>query len=339
MTLEEKISSLLMLHVAGTDPQVLRDFAERWQPGGLILMRDNVPSPPDRLATLTEELSADPGLPLLVAIDQEGGTVRRIPTDEFPAAPQLRAAEPAAAEAAFADRAAMLAALGISVNFGVVADVTPDRSSFLRPRVLGDTAEAASPRVAAAVAGERGQVLTTLKHFPGHGAAPGDSHSSIPATGMGIEEWRDEHAPPFAAGIEAGAEFVMTGHLRFDAVDSAPASLSAEWHRILREELDFDGIIVTDDLHMLLASGEEQFSDLEDNALRALQAGATLLLFVGPVEVPAMVDRIAGAVRSGELAESIVDDAALRLLELRRELSGQTGPYVHCGEECLERIR
>jgi beta-N-acetylhexosaminidase len=164
-------------------------------------------------------------------------------------------------------------------------------------------------------------VFSTLKHFPGHGVAPGDSHSSIPGTGMGHDEWRATHALPFEAGIDAGAELVMFGHLRFDAVDPAPATLSARWHEILRDELGFEGVAVTDDLSMLEHSGEAEFADPVENAVRALEAGNDLLLYVGPLDVDATVDAVTDAVEAGRIPEERLDSAARRVLELRHSLS------------------
>src|SRR3546814_6033834 len=122
------------------------------------------------------------------------------------------------------------------------------RSMFIFRRALGVDPAGAAERVGAAVAGEAGRVASTLKHFPGHGAAPGDSHAGIPETGETLDEWRDSDALPFAAGIDAGAPLLMYGHLRYTAVDPAPASLSPEWHRIAREDLGFPGVSVTEDL-------------------------------------------------------------------------------------------
>src|SRR5690606_27031445 len=139
-------------------------------------------------------------------------------------------------------------------------------------------AASVSARVAEAVAGERGIVLSTLKHFPGHGGAPGDSHRLIPMTDMSVDAWRANEAPPFQAGIDAGAELVMMGHLRYTAVDDAPASLSPAWYRILRDELGFTGVAVTDDLTMLEASGDPAYADPTANGVAALAAGADLLL-------------------------------------------------------------
>ena len=334
MTLPEKVASLFMIHVPGTDPGAILAVVDSTGVGGIIDMADNVPGSAAGLATVNAQLSADPGLPLLIAIDQEGATVRRLPGDDLPAAPQLRVAAPESAQAAFAARAALVASAGVSINFGIVADVTADRGSFIYSRVLGTDAASAAPRVASAVAGERGTVLSTLKHFPGHGSVSGDSHTSLPETAMSFDEWRATQAPPFAAGIDAGAELVMFGHLRYTAVDAAPATLSLVWHSLLRDELGFDGIVVTDDMAMLEHSGDPAFADPAANAIAAVAAGNTLLLYVGPVNVPVVRDAIVAAVQDGRIDEATVDDAALRLLVARRSLSSQTGPYVSCAARC-----
>lgn len=334
MTLEERIASLVMVHVAGYDVGPIREYVEATGVAGVIYMGDNVESV-DQLAAVSAALSADAGLPLLTAIDQEGGIVRRLP-DGGPGAPTLRAQDPSATEAAFRDRAALVAAAGVDINFGVVADVTGDPRSFIFSRTYGGDPDVVAAYVAAAVRGERGTVASTLKHFPGHGSVAGDSHVSVPTTGMGLDEWRATQAPPFRAGIDAGAELVMLGHLRYSEVDAAPASLSPAWVGILRDELGFDGLIVTDDMVMLENSGEEAYADQVSNAVASVAAGVTLLLYVGPVDVAAIVAAVAAAVADGRIPVATVDDAARRLLEHRRELSGREGPYLHCGAVCRE---
>jgi beta-N-acetylhexosaminidase len=334
MTLPEKVASLFMIRVPGTDAATIRATVDATGVGGIIDMADNVPGSAAALAAVNAQLSADSGLPILIAIDQEGGTVRRLPGDGYPAAPQLRGGDPAVAQQAFAARAALVASAGVSINFGIVADVTGDRRSFIFPRVLGADAAAAAPQVAAAVAGEHGVVLSTLKHFPGHGAVAGDSHSSIPQTAMPLDQWRATQAAPFEAGIAAGAELVMTGHLRYTAVDAVPASLSHTWHDILRDDLGFDGVIVSDDLSMLQASGDPAYSDAAANAVAAVAAGTTMLLFVGPVDVARARDAIVAAVESGVIDVAVIDAAARRLLVVRRTLSQQTDPFVSCAEAC-----
>ena len=334
MTLDEKIASMIMLHVPGLDPAQIGGTAAAHGLGGVILMGDNIPEPASALAGWAPVIEGESGLPILIATDQEGGIVRRIHPDEGPSAAELRYAPPQAARAAFADRGALLAADGITVNFGIVADVTGDDASFIFERSMGATPEEAAARVAEAVAGERGQVYSTLKHFPGHGVAAGDSHSSIPATGMDLDDWRAGHEEPFAAGIDAGAEFVMFGHLQFDAVDPVPATLSPLWHDLLRDELHFDGVTITDDLNMLEDSGRPEYADPVQNAVLAVAAGNTMLLYVQGVDVPAVVAGIHAAVDAGTIDEAAIDDAALRLLVLRRALSGQTGGFAHCFDDC-----
>ncbi|MFC0678257.1 glycoside hydrolase family 3 N-terminal domain-containing protein [Lysobacter korlensis] len=321
MTVAEKAASVLMLHTGGTDVDALRGLVEGNGLGGLILMGDNVPVPDSRLARITDALVTDPELPPLIAIDQEGGIVRRVHSDDGPAAGRLRSRPANETRSAFEDRAELLAGLGVNVNFGIVADATGQHGSFIRSRTLGNTPVEAAPRVAAAVRGERGRVLSTLKHFPGHGVAPGDSHSSIPGTGMGEKEWRATHALPFEAGIDAGAELVMFGHLRFDAIDPAPATMSTRWHEILRDDLGFEGVAVTDDLGMLEHSGEAEFADPVENTVRALEAGNDLLLHVGALDVDAAVEALAEAVESGRIPEERLDQAARRVLALRHSLA------------------
>jgi beta-N-acetylhexosaminidase len=338
MTLDQKIQSMLMVHVPGLDSNAMAAFASANNLGGLILMGDNVPQPADQLASITPALSVEPGLPLLIGIDQEGGDVARIDTDTAAGAVQLRGLDPAAARDAFASRGALLASLGISINFGIVADVTGDPASFIYDRSLGSSAADAAARVAAAVQGERGTVLSTLKHFPGHGVSPGDSHSSIPTTDISLTDWQRDHEPPFAAGISAGAEAVMVGHLQFEQVDPQPATLSARWHEILRTDLGFDGLIITDDMSMLTNSGRPDLADSYQNAVRAVAAGNTVLLYVGDIDVPGVVVAIRDAVTAGAIEESTIDDAARRILIARRTLSGDTGPFIHCDERCQAMI-
>ncbi|GAA2231868.1 glycoside hydrolase family 3 protein [Herbiconiux moechotypicola] len=325
MTLEQKIASMIMVHVPGADPAPLAAYLDANRPGGLLLLGDNVPGDSGQAAALTGALPVDTGLGTLVAIDEEGGIVARLSADTYPAADTLKDAPVEDTTAAFDQRAALLEQTGMTVNFGIVADVTDDPSSFIFERALGTTPQSSSERVAAAVAAEQGRVFSTLKHFPGHGAAGGDSHTSIPTTALPLEQWRTDDAPPFQAGIDAGAELVMFGHLVYSAVDPAPASLSPEWHRILRDELGFEGVAVTDDLLMLEHSGVPAYADRTANAIAAVGAGNDLLLYNTTVDLPGLVASIAWAARTGALDPALIDDAALRVLELRRELWLATG--------------
>lgn len=333
MSVRERAASVVMGHVAGTDRARLREYMADSGLGGFILMGGNVPGSEASLRALTHALTPDPDLPPLLAIDQEGGDVSRLPWDDLPSALTLKREDPAAARLAFAARAALVARGGMDVNFGVVADVAPDSSSFIHRRALGTSPRGTAARVAGAVEGEADAVLTTLKHFPGHGAAPGDSHVGIPRTSMSLERWRDTDGAPFAAGIQAGAPLLMFGHLAYTAVDAAPASLSVRWHEIAREDLGFEGVAITDDLGMLQASGLREYRDPVRNAVRALAAGNDMVLtvmFSHAATAPRIVDGIVAAVERGELAPERLREAAVRVTTLRVQSADRGSALLPC---------
>jgi beta-N-acetylhexosaminidase len=319
MTPRQKAGTVVMGHLPSTDPAAVRSYMEQTGAGGFIVMGANVTGDASALRALVEAATLDPAVPALVAVDQEGGDVRRLKWDDFPSSLTLKTAPPDATETAYSGRGSLVDRAGIDVNFGIVADYTDDPRSFIYRRSLGTDASAASPRVAAAVAGEAPFVESTLKHFPGHGAAPGDSHRTIPTTNMSLDAWRAGEALPFRAGIEAGAQLVMFGHLAYTSVDAAPASLSATWHDILRTELGFTGVAITDDMAMLEASGDP-YRDPVANAVTALAAGNDMVLGVAYSSVDranAVIDGIAAAAASGALPPARLDEAATRVVALR----------------------
>lgn len=333
MTTAERAASVVMGHLPTTDPAALHEFMGSGPDGaplgGFILMGANVAGDAARLKAVTDALILDDALPPLIAIDQEGGDVSRLPWDRLPGGRALQAHDAAQTRDVFAQRARMIADVGANVNFGIVADVPRDPSSFIAARALGTDPEVSAARVTAAVEGESGTVLSTIKHFPGHGAAPGDSHRSIPATAETLQQWRSADAVPFAAGIDAGAELLMFGHLVYSAVDPAPASLSARWHAIARDELGFDGVMVTDDLGMLSASGVDAYRDPVANGVAAIAAGNDMVLMVaGSTEGTAseLATGIARAVEEGTLPAQRLQDAAEHVMALRMRLAAATAP-------------
>jgi beta-N-acetylhexosaminidase len=326
MSLGQKVASLFVFHARGTNPAKLGAFVDKYRPGGFILMGDNIPSDDMTLQKETAALRGSAAdFPRLVAIDQEGGVVRRLKGDSFPAALQLRTLPAQATQTAFEKRSDLVRSVGATLNFGIIADVTDDKSSFIYSRVLGTKAGAAGERVAAAVRGTEGKTLSTLKHFPGHGESEADSHQSIPTSAIPYDAWRAKDALPFESGIAAGVDVVMMGHLRYSAVDAEPASLSREWHDILRHELHFSGTIITDDLCMLQNSGVAAYRDPVQNAIRALNAGNDSLLYVldnagassSEIDPQRLIDGVTAAVQSGEVDETRLDDAVRHVLGLR----------------------
>ncbi len=335
MTTTEQAASIVMGHIPTSDPAALADYMQSTAIGGFILMGANVPGSEAALRERTAAVTGDADVPPLIAIDQEGGDVSRLPWDEFPASRTLKDSPAAATGAAFAARAALVARAGANVNFGVVADTTPDAASFIHARSLGADPSAAADRVAAAVDAEEPFVASTLKHFPGHGAPPGDSHALIPATAKTLDQWGSSDALPFIAGIDAGASVLMFGHLAYTAVDDAPASLSPRWHDIARDGLGFDGVIVTDDLGMLISTGIPEYDDPVANAVSAVTAGSDLVLMIAhstPDTAGQLIAGIAAAVEDGTLPAERLQEAAERVMKLRLERAASGAVWGPCAE-------
>ncbi|MCR2785545.1 MULTISPECIES: glycoside hydrolase family 3 N-terminal domain-containing protein [unclassified Microbacterium] len=333
MSARERAASVVMGHIPTTDPAVLRDYMAATGLGGFILMGSNIPADEAALRAVTESLSVDPALPPLIGIDEEGDDVTRLPWDDYPGAVTLKDAPAAATTDAFAGRGALLQRAGVNVNFGIVGDVPADSGSFIFRRALGTMPQPSAERVTAAVTGEAGAVASTLKHFPGHGAAPGDSHHMLPTTDLSREEWEQADAAPFRAGIDAGAQVLMFGHLVYTAVDPTPATLSAEWHRVAREDLGFDGVSITDDLGMLQNTGDPRYADPVATAVAAIAAGNDMVMAVMLSDAGTagrIVDGIAAAADSGALAPERLAEAATRVTELR--LQHTPGALLPCAD-------
>lgn len=282
-------------------------------------MGENMPTSDSALQAETTTLrGSDARLPRLVATDEEGGLVKRLLGDNFASAETLKNLPVSATTQAFLDRSAMVQSVGITLNFGIIADTTADPNSFIYDRVLGTTPAAASERVAAAVNASKGKTLSTLKHFPGHGETEANSHITIPTISLSYDRWHTRDEPPFVAGIKAGVDVVMVGHLRYSSVDSRPASLSKKWHDILRSDLGFGGVVITDAMGMLQASNNKAYTDPVRNAVLALQAGNTMLLYVTSTVSPdVLIDGVVAAVKRGDLSEKQITQDAKLLLELR----------------------
>lgn len=332
MTTSEQAASVIMGHIPQTDPAQLAAYMAQGL-GGFLLMGANIPATPQELAGITAVLVPDPALPPLIAVDQEGGMVSRLVGDTYAASTTLKALPVDETSIAFTGRGSLVAQAGITVDFGTVADVTADPGSFIFGRALGTDPQSAADRVAAATVAQEQFLASTLKHFPGHGAAPGDSHHAIPSTTETLDDWRMSDALPFAAGVDAGASLLMFGHLAYTAVDAAPASLSPAWHRVAREELGFEGVIVTDDLGMLLSSGIPAYADPVANGVSALAAGSDLVLMVAgstPETAGQMAAGITAAVQNGALPAERLADAATRVLALRLSLSAESASWASC---------
>ncbi|MBC7543537.1 MAG: glycoside hydrolase family 3 [Candidatus Sericytochromatia bacterium] len=298
---------------------------------GVILFATDVPTgqrrnirSPEQLRRLTSDLQAMAPQPLLIAIDQEGGTVQRLRAEagfiETPAAADLGQGPIAPAEAAFDRQAAQLAELGINLNFAPVVDlaVDPDNPVIAgRGRSFGRDPAAVTALARLALAAHRRHgVAACLKHFPGHGSSSTDSHlglTDVTAT------WLPEELDPYRA-LAAEAPAVLVAHVMHRGMDpDRPASLSpAITQACLRTTLGFTGAVISDDMQMGAITDAWPFPE---SAILALQAGCDLLIYGNNlIWQPTIVDDVARAVeqalQDGRLSESHIKAAAVRTAAL-----------------------
>ncbi|HYX88220.1 MAG TPA: glycoside hydrolase family 3 protein [Gaiellaceae bacterium] len=320
----------------GFDGTSVPDWLRRWLAeglGGVVLFARNVPDP-EQTAALCADLRRERPR-LLVAIDEEGGDVTRLEAaagSSFPGNLALGAVDDVALTRRVAAAiAGELASVGIDLDLAPVADVVVDPANpIVGVRSFGSDPELVARHVAAFVEGVQSRgVAACAKHFPGHGETEADSHVELPVADADRVTLLARALPPFAAAVEAGVRAVMTAHIRFPALGGDPATLSPELLGLLRDELGFKGLVVTDALEMRAISGT---LGVEEGAVRALAAGAdALCLGAGgaPTEVERAHASIVAAVRSGRLPEERLQDAAARAAET----SAWTDPRPHHDRE------
>jgi beta-N-acetylhexosaminidase len=311
-------AALLPSFPGHTVPEWVARWLERGL-GGITLFAYNVRDS-GRLAELTAALRAERP-ELLISIDEEGGDVTRLEAEHgssYPGNLALGAVDdPALTEDVAGAIAGELARAGVNLNLAPVADTnTNPRNPVIGVRSFGSDPELVARHVAAFVAGTQRQgVAACAKHFPGHGDTAADSHRELPLVRGDL----DDALLPFRAAIAAGVRAVMTGHLLVPALDDAPATISAPiLTGLLRGELGFDGLVVTDALEMKGISGPV---GVEEAAVLALAAGADALCLGHDLHEEAVVSvhaAIVGAVRSGRLAEERLAEAAGRVAALGR---------------------
>ncbi len=329
LSLEQQVAQMFFVHLYGdtlTIPD--QDFLTRYQPGGVVLMDTNTGSPADvtRLVNRYQQaITAAGGLPLLVAADQEMGPIRAL-EDGFTAFPTptllTATANPALAAAVGAALAAELRALGVNMDFAPVADLETNRANtVINRRSAGSFPEQVAPMIAAFVQGmQSGGVLATVKHFPGHGDSSADSHTSLPVIALDRERLETTELVPFRAALESGVEAVMVAHIWYPALEpqeNRPASLShAVITDVLRGELGFDGLILTDALDMDAIDTQYGYSEA---VVQAIEAGVDMLLsaHVGPQAHAEAIAAVVAAVESGRLTEARIEDSVRRILAVK----------------------
>jgi beta-N-acetylhexosaminidase len=358
MTLEEKVGQLFVVEVFGQDANTVSpamaarnqalygvdtpaDVIDKYKPGGVIYFDarrgpDNLHNP-RQIATLSNGLqdaatSQRQPIPLLISTDQEGGAlVFRLvaPATAMPGNMALGAGR----SADNAHRSAEvigteLAAVGINQNLAPVADVNINPANpVIGIRSVGEDPDLVSELVAAQVDGYHdGGVGAVAKHFPGHGDTSTDSHFGLPEVTHTREELEEIDLPPFRAAIDAGVDSIMTAHVVLRSVDPSgvPATMSEPiLTGLLREELGYDGLIITDALDMGGATGTFPH---DVAPVQALEAGADQLLL--PPEFDVAHNAVLDAFRSGELSMQRLDESVYRILRLKMKRGLFDNPFV-----------
>jgi len=317
--LRRQIGQLLIAGFSGeTVPVELKSLAREFGLGGVIVFDRNI-AEPEQVAELCFEASRlVPDLPLWVSIDQEGGRVARLkaPFTEWPPMATIGRSGDVALAGRFARAvAAELRAVGITLDYAPVLDVhTNPKNSVIGDRALSDKAEEAARFGAAIVRGLQGEgVAACGKHFPGHGDTSADSHDELPLVEHPIERLRDVEFKPFKAAIEAGVAAIMTAHVFMPALDEErPATLSRRVvSGLLRQELQFEGVILSDDLEMKAIAGTYA---VPAAAVLAVEAGCDGLLICGGDHhvQAASLEALIHAVENESLRLTRVEDALKR---------------------------
>lgn len=326
MTLHEKVCQIMFVtpeELTGEDGVTVagdatRQALENYPVGGIVYFAKNLESQ-DQVKEMIDNSQKYSSIGLFVATDEEGGVVNRLmDTVGTTYIGSMYYYKDDGDETAYENAYTIandMSALGFNLDFAPVADVwsNPD-NTVIGERAYSDDYAQAAELVGNAVKGfNDGGVMCTLKHFPGHGDTAEDSHYSSAYVHRTKEEIMADEMQPFRSGIEAGAEFVMVGHLIVPDIDEVPATLSYKIATgILRDELKFEGVAITDSFEM--ESIADNYS-VDDAVVMSVKAGMDMIL--QPKDMASAVNSIEQAVADGELSEDRIDESVRRILTLK----------------------
>lgn len=320
MSISEKVAQLFLVRCPSQGAVTL---IEENQPGGYLLFADDFEGKtPEQMKERLQSYQAASNIPMLIGVDEEGGTVTRV--SRFKAFRAAKFQSPRALYEAGGmslivedakEKSALLLALGVNFNLAPVSDVTTERGDFMYARALGQDAEATALYTAAVVkAMNNAGIASALKHFPGYGSN-GDTHTGMVRDERSFESFVARDFLPFQAGIAAGAGCILVSHNITEAMDpEAPASLSPAVHRVLRGTLGFEGVIMTDDLAM---KAIRNHIGIDEAAVLAVEAGNDLLC---SSNFAAQHQAVLDAVQSGRISEARIDESVLQILRWKEKL-------------------
>ena len=330
MTDEEKVGQLFTVNLEQIDDtkgeyyehkkitKTMKENLQKYPVGGVILFSRNIWNR-KQTKKLIRKLQKNAAMPMFISGDVARiGNNKKMKTDTFPTMEEIGKTQDADYVYYMASTiGSQIGELGFNVDFAPVADVkTSEMNSEIGTRSFGDDPKKVAEFVSAYVKGLESQnICSTLKHFPGQGSSSGDTHQGSVDIDSSISKLRKIDFVPFVSGIEAGADFVMVSHISVSRVTetSEPASVSKLiMTTILREELDYSGLIVTDAFDMACIT--DKYSAAEA-AVKSFNAGADIILM--PQDLPEAYDAILSKVKSGKITEKRLNDTVQRILKLK----------------------
>lgn len=334
MSLEQKVGQMFVMSFFGSELNLAgRDLLSTWQPGAIVLLPSNLENP-QQITRLTNDIQRtllDSGsIPAFIAVDQEGGIIAHL-EEGFTrwAVPSLLTAtqSPELAYQFGEALAQELLAVGVNMNLAPVADLqtNPDNPIIGR-RSFGNDPELVASMIAPVIEGMQfGGVMATVKHFPGHGETSVDSHLELPVLNFSQDELFARELIPFQSAIDADTGAVMVAHIHFSDIDvnsEIPASLSENIITdLLRNQMAYDGIVITDALDM---DAIDTVYSPSEAAINAIQAGNDLILIgahISPENQAEAMQAVVDAVRAGEIPETRIDESLRRILRAKERFN------------------
>lgn len=325
MTLEEKIGQMIFSGISGTvpDERAIRLITED-KVGGIIFNGHNLINPAQTVTYVNalKSANAENTTPLFFGIDQEGGRVSKIPGDlvKIPSSLQIGTFNnPDFSFEIGKVLGELVKAYGFNIDFAPVLDINSNPNN----PVIGDRSFGNSPEIVSSlgIATMKGlqevNIIPTIKHFPGHGDTSVDSHLALPVIEKSLEDLEELELIPFAKAIEAGADMVMIAHLLLPELDETlPTSLSKTIiSDILREKLNYDGVVITDDMTMKAIDSNY---GLDEAAVLSVQAGTDIVMVANDyAKIDSVLSALNDAVTSGEIAIDRIDESVRRILLLK----------------------
>ncbi len=320
MSLEQRVGQLFIIRCPQEGAQ---EDIVRYSPAGFVLFaRDFKDETPQSARNKIQEYQQASAIPMLMAVDEEGGTVTRISRyPAFRSEPFLSPRKIYQQQglqgiiATETEKCQLLKSVGVNVNLAPVCDVTTDKNAFMFSRSLGQSPQVTGDYVKTVVRLMRSQgVGAVLKHFPGYGNNT-DTHKGVATDNRPLSRLEAEDLVPFAMGIEADCDAIMISHVYINAIDDKlPATLSEKVHLYLKEQMGFNGVIMTDDLAM---QGITEVFGAEEAAVTAVLAGNHLLC---STDYPTQYNAVLNAVKNGQIPQSKVDEAALKVIKMKMNL-------------------